>query len=179
MSSNATGSSESAGSGEPFNVSKLKELMELMDQYGLSEIDLRSGEQRWHLRRGAEVVQTIASGPFAGGPYAVPQYAAPPAAAPAPATASAPAASAAPPVADGVVIKSPTVGTYYSAAAPGEDPFVSVGSKVTKETVVCIIEAMKVFNQINAEVNGTITEVLAKSGDPVEFGQPLFRVRLG
>lgn len=172
-------SSDASGSGEPFNVSRLKELMELMDQFGLSEIDLRNGEQRWHLRRGpSEIVQTLAPGAYAAAPYSVPQYAPPPApAAPAAPAASAPASAPAAP--DGVLIKSPTVGTYYPSPAPGEDPFVSVGSKVTKETVVCIIEAMKVFNQINAEVSGTITEVLAKSGDAVEFGQPLFRVRLG
>src|SRR5882757_6006386 len=89
-----TMSSDAAGSGEPFNVSKLKELMELMDHYGLSEIDLRSGEQRWHLRRGpAEIVQSLAPGSYAGGPYSVPQFAAPqPSSAPAsPAPAAPPA----------------------------------------------------------------------------------------
>ncbi|MFM8219384.1 MAG: acetyl-CoA carboxylase biotin carboxyl carrier protein, partial [Planctomycetaceae bacterium] len=74
-------------------------------------------------------------------------------------------------------IKSPTVGTYYESAAPGEKPFVNVGSKVTAETVVCLIEAMKVFNQITADTSGTIAEILVKNGDPVDFGQPLFRVK--
>jgi acetyl-CoA carboxylase biotin carboxyl carrier protein len=78
-----------------------------------------------------------------------------------------------------VAIKSPTVGTFYEASSPGDSPFVSIGSKVTQDTVVCIIEAMKVFNQITADVNGIVTEVLVKNGDAVEFGQPLFRVRLG
>ena len=78
-----------------------------------------------------------------------------------------------------VAIKSPTVGTFYEAPSPGDPPFVTVGSKVGQDTVVCIIEAMKVFNQITADVNGIVTELLVKNGDAVEFGQPLFRVRLG
>src|SRR5258708_37654749 len=78
-----------------------------------------------------------------------------------------------------VAIKSPTVGTYFEAPSPGDPPFVSAGTRVVQDSVVCIIEAMKVFNQITADVNGTIIEVLVKNGDPVEFGQALFRVRLG
>ena len=166
-------STEATAGGEPFDLDKLRELVAMMDQHGLSEIDLRRGDQRWRLRRGpSDVMQMVPAG------YAhAPMQSAPPAAV---AASSAPAAAEpAKPVADGVPIKSPTVGTFYVAAAPGDEPFVSVGSRVTSETVVCVIEAMKVFNQIAAEVNGTITEVLAKNGDPVEFGQPLFRVRLG
>jgi len=78
-----------------------------------------------------------------------------------------------------VTINSPTVGTFYSSPTPDDPPFVSVGSAVLPETVVCIVEAMKVFNQIPAEVSGTVVEVLAKNGDSVEFGQRLFRVRPG
>ena len=81
---------------------------------------------------------------------------------------------------DGTIeITSPTVGTFYSSPTPDDPPFVKIGSKVSSDTIVCIVEAMKVFNQIPAEVSGTITEVLVKNGDPVEFGQPLFRVRPG
>ncbi len=78
-----------------------------------------------------------------------------------------------------VTINSPTVGTFYSSPTPDDPPFVSVGSTVLPETVVCIVEAMKVFNQIPAEVSGTVVEILVKNGDSVEFGQPLFRVRSG
>ena len=78
-----------------------------------------------------------------------------------------------------MAIKSPTVGTFYSASAPGEEPFAKVGTKVTRDTVVCIIEAMKVMNHITADLEGTVTEVLAKNGDAVEFNQPLFRVKVG
>jgi len=90
---------------------------------------------------------------------------------------------AAPPTAeqqDGLLqIKSPTVGTFYTAPAPEDPPFVSVGSRVNADTVVCIVEAMKVFNQIAAEVSGTIVEILVSNGDSVDFGQPLFKVRPG
>jgi acetyl-CoA carboxylase biotin carboxyl carrier protein len=71
------------------------------------------------------------------------------------------------------------VGTYYASPTPDDPPFVNVGSPIQPETIVCIVEAMKVFNQIPAEVSGTIVEVLAANGDSVEFGQPLFRVRPG
>ncbi len=94
---------------------------------------------------------------------------------------SAPAAvaevPAAAPVASGIEIKSPMVGTFYSAASPESGPFVSVGQAVTPDTVVCIIEAMKVMNEIKAEVSGTVTEVFGENGKPVQFGQALFRLK--
>lgn len=167
-------SEESTGGGEPFDLDKLRELIGLMESHGLSEIDLRRGDQRWKLRRGpAEVMQMV---PAPGYPPAGLMSAAP-------IPQAAPAAPAAPqkPAEDPntVAIKSPTVGTFYESSAPGEAPFVAVGTKVSQDSVVCIIEAMKVFNQITADVNGIVTEVLVKNGDAVEFGQPLFRVRLG
>lgn len=173
--------STDSGSGEPFDLDKLRELIGLMEAHGLSEVDLRRGDQRWKLRRGpAEVMQMIPATGFAGPAFSVPAY---PAGQPAPAAPAAvspvPAPSKPTEEAGTVPIKSPTVGTFYEASSPGDAPFVSVGSKVTADTVVCIIEAMKVFNQITADVNGTITELLVKNGDAVEFGQPLFRVRLG
>jgi acetyl-CoA carboxylase biotin carboxyl carrier protein len=79
----------------------------------------------------------------------------------------------------GLEIVSPTVGTFYQAAQPGDPPFVKVGDKVRSDTIVCIVEAMKVFNQIPAEVSGTIAKVLVQDGDAVEFGQPLFAVTPG
>src|SRR5690606_21204907 len=105
---------------------------------------------------------------------------APPPQAPAPqeaATAAPPIAAA--PAASGVFIKSPTVGTFYSAATPEDPPFVTVGSRVQADSVVCLVEAMKVFNQIPAEVSGVVAEVLVNNGDSVEFGQPLFRITPG
>jgi acetyl-CoA carboxylase biotin carboxyl carrier protein len=167
-------SAETEGSSEPFDLEKLRELIALMEEHDLTEVDLRRGDQRWKLRRGPEEVMQLVS---AGGVPAA-------AVAPHPGAHAVNAAADNPqaPVVeskDTVAIKSPTVGTYYEAPSPGDPPFVTVGSKVAQDSVVCIIEAMKVFNQITAEMNGTITEVLVKNGDPVEFGQPLFRVRLG
>ena len=151
----------------PFDLDRLQQLVEMMEKHGLSEVNLRRGDEQWRLHRGPrEVVQAV--------PQQM-QFAAPaPAAAPV-----APSGPAAAPVeASGLIdIKSPTVGTFYAAPSPGEPAFVTVGSVVTPETIVCLLEAMKVFNQIPSEVSGTITAILVKSGDAIEFGQPLFRVR--
>lgn len=164
-------SEDSTVSGEAFDLEKLRELILLMEQHGLSEIDLRGADRRWKLRRGpSEVLQMVPAAPYTPHPGAVPG----PVMAPVPA-----APPAAVPDENTVPIKSPTVGTFYEATAPGDEAFVKVGSRVSPDTVVCIIEAMKVFNQIPSEVNGTITSILVKNGDAVEFGQPLFMVKLG
>lgn len=147
-----------------FDVARVKKLVSLMNEHELSEIDLRQGEQRVRLRRGAE--QTIVS--------AVPAAPAPaPAASPAPAPASAAAPAPAAPAA-GKTINSPMVGTFYLASSPEAAPFVKVGDQVGADTTVCIIEAMKVFNEIPAETSGKIAAVLVEAGAAVEFGQPLF-----
>jgi len=138
----------------------------MMEKHGATEVNLESGDERWKVRRGPREVFT-----------STPAVAAAPAPVAAPAPAAAPAA--APEVApepSGVTINSPTVGTFYSAPTPEDPSFVNVGDSVGPETVVCIVEAMKVFNQIQAELSGKIVEMLVKNGDPVEFGQPLFRV---
>jgi acetyl-CoA carboxylase biotin carboxyl carrier protein len=165
---------KNADSMGPFDLDKLRELIALMEAHGLTEIDLRRQDQRWKLCRGPTAVTQLV--PAAGYPVN-PVQAAPPAS-PSAAT-IVPAQSPAAVDKSIVAIKSPTVGTYFEAPSPGDPPFVTVGSQVVPDAVVCIIEAMKVFNQITADVNGTITEILVKNGDPVEFGQPLFRVRLG
>jgi acetyl-CoA carboxylase biotin carboxyl carrier protein len=167
---------EASAKEESFNLEKLKELLALMEQHGLSEVDLRSANQRWKLRRGPAEVHSAPPAYASYPPPGYPNFAQP--AAPAPVSAP-PAAAAAAPADEGIPIKSPTVGTFYTATAPGEPPFVSVGSKVNKDTVVCIIEAMKVFNQITADVSGTITKVLVNNGDAVDFNQPMYLVRLG
>ena len=102
--------------------------------------------------------------------------AAQPASAPAPA-ASAPAPAAAPAASDGIEIKSPMVGTFYSSPSPDSPTFVSVGQEITPDTVICIIEAMKVMNEVKAEVAGTVTEICADNGKPVQFGQVMFRLK--
>ncbi len=151
---------------ESFNLDKLKELIELMEKHDLTEVNLRQGGEQWRLRRGGhEAVQV----PVA---YTAPQAAPPVSAAPA---AETPAAAA--PATSLVEIKSPIVGTFYSSPSPDDPAFVQVGATVGHETVVCIVEAMKVFNQITADTSGTIAEILVENGDPIESGQPLFRVR--
>lgn len=155
------------GATAPFDFDRLQQLMELMEKHGLNEISLRNGDEHWRLRRGA-AAPVLVSAPQPMMPAPAPVSAAP--AAPAPASSAA--------ADDGLLqIRSPTVGTYYSAQTPEDPPFVTVGAKVTPTTTVCLIEAMKVFNPISAELSGTIEAILVKNGDPVEFGQPLFKVR--
>lgn len=156
-------------------VERIKALVELMTENALTEIILRDGDTRVILRRGG----------VSGGVPAI-QTAMMPAAAPvamstAPMVSAAPSAPASPadPDAGLVAVKSPMVGTFYAASGPDSPPFVKVGSSVGADTVVCIIEAMKVFNEIKAEVTGTIERIVAVNGGPVEFGQTLYLVRPG
>jgi acetyl-CoA carboxylase biotin carboxyl carrier protein len=161
-------SNSASNSGDIFDVKKVRRLVELMKEHDLAEIDLRQGEQRIRLRRGAEPM-VVGSGSVS--------YQPPPQAA----VSSGASSLAAPTPAEDVdlqVIKSPMVGTFYSSPNPESPPFVKVGDHVGPETVVCIIEAMKVFNEIPAEVSGQLAAVLVESGAPVEFGQPLFKVQV-
>ena len=150
--------------GDIFDVKRIRRLVELMNEHELSEIDLRQGEQRIKIRKGQEPVVTA---PAAQQTLAV----APPAAA-APAAANAAKAAES----DLAVIKSPMVGTFYAAPSPDAAPFVKVGDHVGASSTVCVIEAMKVFNEIPAELSGQIVAVLVENGEPVEFDQPLFKV---
>jgi len=146
-----------------FCVDKLRELMELMKEYDLSELELMQDDREIRLARGGRAVAAAPSVVAASAPIG-PSVAV-----------VAPAASAA----DGPhikVIHSPMVGTFYDKPKPGADAFVKVGSKVTADTVVCIVEAMKVFNEIPAEISGTIVEVLVKHEEAVDFNRPLFKV---
>jgi acetyl-CoA carboxylase biotin carboxyl carrier protein len=153
----------------PFDVQTIRSLVALMSRHDLSEIDLREGDQRIRLRRGQ-------LGPVAAAP-AAPQMPAPTGhAAPTPTAPTTDAQPAKPPAKALHTITCPTPGTFYAAPNPNEKPFVQVGSRVTPTTIVCIIEAMKVMNEIPADCSGVITEVLAENQQPVEFNQPLFRV---
>jgi acetyl-CoA carboxylase biotin carboxyl carrier protein len=154
----------------PFDVRTVKALVTLMTQHDLSEIELRDGEQRLRLRRGAyqPVVPSATHVP-------VPMVAV--AASPAAkAESPAPTPPAPAPVRQLLEIKSPTPGTFYAASKPGEPPFVKVGSKVAPDTVVCLIEAMKLYNEVQAECSGVIVEALVENQQPVEYGQVLFKV---
>jgi acetyl-CoA carboxylase biotin carboxyl carrier protein len=157
-------------SNAPFDFDRLLTLVELMEKHGLTEISLQRGSEKWRLRRAPEIIApAVAASPPSPAPVL-----------PAPGTSASPPTPSSGPANDGSsTINSPTVGTFYSSPTPDDPPFVKIGSTVTPETVVCIVEAMKVFNQIPAEISGTVVEVLVKSGDSVEFGQPLFRVRPG
>jgi|GEM_PF-16374 len=152
------------------DVQKVRELIELMVEHGLTEVRIREGETAINLRKGpaGEVVYTTTPAPAA--PAAAP-------AAPAPAPAAAPAAAPSPADEGLVTISSPMVGTLYTAPDPESPPFVHVGSQIEPNTPVCIIEAMKVFNEIKAEVSGTIERILVHNEQAVEFGQPLMLVR--
>lgn len=152
-----------------FDLERFQQLVELMEKHDLREVKLKRGGEKWHLRRGPqEVLQAF---PMTAAPAMAPAPAAP-------AASAAPAAAPAAPANDGSVdIKSPMVGTFYRASSPDDPPFAKEGDRVSPDTVVCLVEAMKFFNQIKADCSGTIVRILVKDGDPVEFGQPLFKVQ--
>jgi acetyl-CoA carboxylase biotin carboxyl carrier protein len=160
------------------DIKEIKGIIDLMRKNGLSEFEYEKDGTKIRIRRGPDgEPQVIASSPgLIPAPAVLPVSAAVPVAV-APA-ASIPAAPAAAPAASTLPsINSPMVGTFYSSPAPDTPPYVEVGAMVNAETVVCIIEAMKVMNEIKAEMSGTIVEILAESGKPVEFGKPLFRIK--
>jgi acetyl-CoA carboxylase biotin carboxyl carrier protein len=141
------------------DLEQLESLLKLMREYRVSEIEQTTDGDSLRVALEPEGGVII--------PAALPVHAQPAPAAAAPAEA---------PVAEGEVIKSPMVGTFYASAKPGTPPFVSVGSKVTQGQTLCIVEAMKLMNQIEAEMAGTIAEILVENEAPVQFGQPLFRI---
>ena len=148
----------------------LEQIVKLMAANDLNTVEVQDGEKRILLKRGTAAAEAA---PMAAAPAYAPAPAAAPAPAPAPATAPAADASEA-----GLVpIKSPMVGTFYASPSPDVKAFVSVGSKIDEDSDVCIIEAMKVFNNIKAETRGTIAKVLVTNGQTVEFGQVLFLVK--
>ena len=160
---------------EPLDVQRIHDLARLMKRYDLSALDFNNGHTQIRLRRrGPEIA------PLPLGSASQQMVGLSPATYPlAPSTASSPADTTpqpAPPAEKTVFIESPMVGTYYTSRSPDAPPLVTLGSLVHPGTIVCIIEAMKVFTDIPAGVSGTIVEVLAKNGQAVEFGQPLFRV---
>jgi acetyl-CoA carboxylase biotin carboxyl carrier protein len=168
------------------DLKEIKLVIDLMTKNGLSEFELEKGDFKLRVKRGPGGEWTTSTTPAAG-PQVVHHHApvagfAPVAAAPAPVAVVPPAAVAVPPAAPAALsnlpqIVSPMVGTFYLSPSPDSPPYVSVGQDVQEDTVVCIIEAMKVMNEIKAETRGVIVEVLAQNGKPVEFGKPLFAVR--
>ena len=157
----------------------IKVIVDLMKKNAVSEFEMEEGDFKIKLKRdsgkprkGETVVVQEAA------PMILPAAAAAPVAAPVATAAPAPASPAAAPApaAEGPEVKSPMIGTFYRKPSPDADSYVEVGSVVEPDTVVCIIEAMKVMNEIKAEVKGTIAEVLVEEGKPVEYGQALFRI---
>ena len=156
----------------------IKVIVDLMKKNAVSEFEMEEGDFKIKLKRdsgkprkGETVVVQEAA------PMILPAAAAAPVAAPVATAAPAPATqAAAAPVAEGPEVKSPMIGTFYRKPSPDADSYVEVGSVVEPDTVVCIIEAMKVMNELKAEVKGTIAEVLVEEGKPVEYGQALFRI---
>ncbi|WP_047515678.1 acetyl-CoA carboxylase biotin carboxyl carrier protein [Methylophilus sp. Q8] len=146
---------------------KLKKLIDLVEESGISELELTEGEEKVRISRA-----------MAPGVAPVAQYVAAPAPVAAPAAAPAAAAPAAAPaeVLDGKVVKSPMVGTFYRASSPDAKSFVDVGSSVSTGDTLCIIEAMKLLNEIESEFSGTIKKIFVENGQPVEYGEPLFLI---
>lgn len=151
------------------DIRKVKKLIELLEESGIAEIEIKEGEESVRISRygNAQVAPAV-------------QYAAVPMAAPAPQPVAAPSEA---PAADtstedslpeGHVVKSPMVGTYYSSPSPEAPPFAKVGDTVNEGDTLCIVEAMKILNQIEADASGTIKAILVENGQPIEFGQPLF-----
>jgi acetyl-CoA carboxylase biotin carboxyl carrier protein len=145
------------------DIRKIKKLIEMLEESNLSEIEIHEGEETIRLSRAAPMAPPMHAY------YAPPPAAAP--AAPAPAAAAAPAAPAAP---TGHMVTSPMVGTFYRSPSPNAKSFVEVGSPVKVGDTLCIIEAMKMLNQIEADKAGTIKAILKENGQPVEYGEPLF-----
>ena len=151
------------------DIRKIRKLIELIDETGVMEIEIKEGEESVRINRGS---------PATSQPYSTPLMAPPPAYH-APMTCPTipnpfPPASNTPALPEGKSVNSPMVGTFYTASAPGSPAFVQTGDTVKKGQVLCIIEAMKMMNQIEAEIEGTVKACLVDNGAPVEFGQPLF-----
>jgi acetyl-CoA carboxylase biotin carboxyl carrier protein len=139
------------------DIRKVKKLIELLEESGIAEIEIHEGEESVRISRGpiaSAAPAPVAAAPVAAAPASVPEPSAP----------------------EGQVVKSPMVGTFYTAPSPEAAPFISIGQTISVGDTVCIIEAMKIMNPIEAEVGGTVTSVLVENGYPVEFDQPLFIV---
>ena len=150
------------------DIRKVKKLIELLDESGIAEIEITEGEEAVRISRypqGAAVAPAPALAPVA--------HAAPAAAAPAGAAPAAPAAAPAEAEEEGYLIAAPMVGTFYAASSPGAAPYVQVGDRVNEGDTLCIIEAMKMMNQIEADVSGVVKSIRVQNGEPVEYGQTL------
>jgi acetyl-CoA carboxylase biotin carboxyl carrier protein len=148
------------------DIRKVKKLIELLEESGISELEISEGEESVRISRHPRMAMQAPMAMVPPMPQAVPAAAATPAT----------AAGEHKPRVDESTVTSPMVGTYYSASAPGAKPFVELGTEIKVGQILCIIEAMKMMNQIESDKAGRVTAILAKNGEPVEFGQPLFMI---
>lgn len=148
------------------DIRKIKKLIELLEESNVYEIEIKEGEEAVRISRGGAPVAAPMVAPVAAAPVA----------APAPVAESGAASDAKEPAITGHAVKSPMVGTFYRSPAPGAKPFVEVGQKVNAGDIICIVEAMKMMNQIEADKSGTIGAILLEDGDPTEFDQPLVTI---
>ncbi|MCB1854451.1 MAG: acetyl-CoA carboxylase biotin carboxyl carrier protein [Halieaceae bacterium] len=155
------------------DIRKVKKLIELLEESNINEIEIKEGEESVRISRNGAQAAAPGTG-FAPVQYAAPPP--PPAAAPAPVAAAPAAETPAAPAASGHLVHSPMVGTFYRSPSPTSPAFVEVGSTVKVGDVICIVEAMKMMNQIEADKAGTIEAILVENGEPVEFDQPLFSI---
>ena len=153
------------------DIRKIKKVIELLEETGVAEIEIKEGEESLRISRGGSPVQAMQTLPAAHAPAAAAHAAPAPRTEPGDTTSQARAARA-----GEHVVTAPMVGTYYGAPSPGAKDFVAVGDEVKVGQILCIIEAMKMMNQIESDKAGRVTAVLVKNGEPVEFGQPLFIV---
>ncbi|MEQ1879982.1 MAG: acetyl-CoA carboxylase biotin carboxyl carrier protein [Burkholderiales bacterium] len=144
---------------------KLKKLIDLVQESGIAELEITEGEEKVRINRAGNMSQAPAA---SAAPFQV--------AAAAPVPIAAPVVAEAPAAPEGHVVKSPMVGTFYRSSAPGSKPFVEIGQSVTAGETLCIIEAMKLLNEIESDQTGVIKSILVENGQPVEYGQPLFVV---
>ncbi|MDE1989243.1 MAG: acetyl-CoA carboxylase biotin carboxyl carrier protein [Betaproteobacteria bacterium] len=144
---------------------KLKKLIDLVEESGIAELEITEGEEKVRIAKAGSGHAYVAAHPA--------HYPLPPQAAAAPAAAVA-SAEAPAPEEEGHVVKSPMVGTFYRSPSPGSPPFVELGQSITEGQTLCIIEAMKLLNEIESDVSGTVKRILVENGQPIEYGQPLF-----
>jgi acetyl-CoA carboxylase biotin carboxyl carrier protein len=163
---------------------RLERIMEMMDRHHVADLEWENGNERFHLRTQAAVMASATVMPMASLPVSATSHAAPPMAAPAPV--AAPAAVPAPSTSAGASalaanqkqVTSPFVGTFYRSPSPTAEPYAREGQMVKRGDVLCIVEAMKLMNEIEAEFAGKIVSILAENGQPVEFGEPLFVIEV-
>lgn len=162
---------------KPQDIQDLKQLIEFLKTYQVAEFDLDRGDLKIRLKFSQPESASPSLGDLARLLQSAPAAAAAPVAASAQHAPAAPAAPSADPDAGLHIVKSPIVGTFYGSPSPGASPFVSVGDRVEKGQVICIVEAMKLMNEIEADASGEIVKCLVSNGQPIEFGQPLFTIR--